>query len=322
MGGFPLDSLSFCVLSCFPFAASVQTDPKRKSRATAKTGASAMTGKTARSGASSRAPGVAAKVAEMKQKTVSVAYFNVRDWLNSTEKKSDASLTSLHASIAETISGAIDAFKGVPDMTGDRFFGAFNAFKPSGDHRRGCVRAALQAREAMERKDLTVTSACSSGSSRVGSIGCVGLKKMSIASALPSWVVAAERVSASDHLLGVVDSFIQKEVGTSFVLRAYCACAFKKLTTKRSICLYEVLGEVESAEDEWMYQLEDAEKGDVYLHWNLCMEAAAADKWGEAEAAWEKCKDMTEKQVSFEKKQVLCTAVATKNYKALEILYH
>eukprot|EP01061_Rhynchopus_euleeides_P033586 TRINITY_DN5640_c0_g1_i6.p1 TRINITY_DN5640_c0_g1~~TRINITY_DN5640_c0_g1_i6.p1 ORF type:complete len:362 (+),score=133.35 TRINITY_DN5640_c0_g1_i6:49-1086(+) len=224
-----------------------------------------------------------AKSRELRRRTLSVAYLNVKDWHTYCRNKTDAGVVTDHAQLIGVIMQCVQKEKGICDVfSGDRVLATFNAYQPHSSHRLACVSAAYEARKSLEQGgSLELSFACASGEGRVGHMGCAGMKKITITAGLVPWVVALERYNREHSFGGLADHYIARELSVSFVLKCVEAISFEKRAPKGSIQVFEVIKEASVVNEEWMYQLERANSS-PYAAWNEAFDAVLKGKFIEA----------------------------------------
>ena len=230
----------------------------------------------------------------LRRKSISVVYFNVKDWHGTTRMMSDIDTIDVHSKLLSGLLSCLQGSKGVADVvSGDRMMGTFNAFVPISSHKKQCLSVALSARKRMETlfansaHPLTVSTSCASGDARVGHMGCVSLKKVTIMSSVLPWVVALERYSRRKGYSITADHAF-REVATEFVLKGVDAIWFRKRCEKHVIRVYEVVAEAVHADEEWMYQMESAGKKNPFAVWNKVLDAIYEEDWNAGEELFRK----------------------------------
>ena len=213
----------------------------------------------------------------LKGKVISVVYCNIQDWHKRIARLHDGEVVALHASVIGAIMQSVQETKGICDsFSGDRIFGVYNAFLPLRTHRSNCSLAALRAVDRVKKlldEPLVLSFACASGEAKVGNMGCMGMKKVTITSTTMPWVVALERYNRTKGFAGMVDHFLAKDVMQEYVMQCTDGVVYSKRYQKSPIKVYQLLKKHESQHEEWMYQLENAAKA-PHQKWNKVFDAA------------------------------------------------
>ena len=217
----------------------------------------------------------------IKKKSISLTYFNLIDWHQFMRSNADTIIVSTHSEFIQIALKNIGGYNGVAEtFCGDRLTATFNSVKHCNSHRiaaPSCGRAV-----AVEMKDSPskVSFACASGESKVGNIGCVGMKKLTVFSASIPWVVAMERQGTIIGTHGVVDQFIASDASLKFAMRVIDIVLFKKRSST-PIKIYQLMFEKSHRDEEWMYQLETAQTS-MYSGWNECWSCIMNSEWDTA----------------------------------------
>eukprot|EP01063_Lacrimia_lanifica_P004494 TRINITY_DN1251_c0_g4_i1.p1 TRINITY_DN1251_c0_g4~~TRINITY_DN1251_c0_g4_i1.p1 ORF type:complete len:963 (+),score=241.95 TRINITY_DN1251_c0_g4_i1:62-2950(+) len=264
---------------------------------------------------------------DLRRRSISVAVYNVRGYLQLATQLLDKELTDLYASMLSTLLAVFQRHRGVCDtFAGDRIIVAHNAFSNQCTHRVSAAQAALLACDKVGHLAtssggrLSLSFAVGSGDGRVGQMGCTGMKKVTIISPVVPWVVAMETYNKVRRYRGVVDAYVATEGAAMLVLRqtdvvwsdkrlgerhtaaaAAAAGAPPPLTlppspaeatptARQTINVYEVLGERTHNNEEWMYQI-GSPQDDTHTHWNDMFEALVS---GDANVAKKVFADLPE----------------------------
>eukprot|EP01065_Artemidia_motanka_P003224 TRINITY_DN1153_c0_g1_i1.p1 TRINITY_DN1153_c0_g1~~TRINITY_DN1153_c0_g1_i1.p1 ORF type:complete len:330 (+),score=90.06 TRINITY_DN1153_c0_g1_i1:79-1068(+) len=182
----------------------------------------------------------------------------------------------------EYLSAALEAVKctkGLPDgFAGDRFYASFNAAKQTPRCKAAAGRCTLKMRDGLaavvaassvgRTRESHVSVAATAGEVQCGNMGVEGMKKYCMIGALASFLHVVEQSNSKMKTAILIDQGIRSEVETCLVLRLMVQAQYRKDTRR----LYEVVKEQAMAEDEWMYQLEEAAKSDPTKTFNAAME--------------------------------------------------
>ena len=232
---------------------------------------------------------IKAPVAEgLRRKHVSVAYFNVKGWHAFCGSKDDDTVVEQHSKVVGMLMQSAQLQKGVCDVfSGDRMLVTFNAYKAAGSHKECCANSARHVSSCMEKENIAISFACATGDARVGHMGCAGMKKITVTSSVVSWVIALERYNRKMDCSGLYDSFIVKgENAVHFSVKCVDALLFTKRSSK-NIQVFEIMGDLKVAEEEWMYQLENT-SGIPFAIWNETMTLLIDGKYRDAKEKFAK----------------------------------
>ena len=222
----------------------------------------------------------------LQKRAISIAYYNVLGWLSSCEQVDVHELTSAHQVFVESALSSIQAVRGVCEgFTGDRLCATFNAFLPVATHKMQCLTSAMSLREKTFVQDGQVMStsfACASGEAKVGTLGCQGMKKLSVVTNVLPWVVALERYNKMLSKSGLCDQYLAKDLHSRFELRLTETLSYKKRSAS-AIRVYEVIDTLQVADEEWMYQLQNAGKSNPSWVSNEAWVHILKEQWDEAD---------------------------------------
>ena len=223
----------------------------------------------------------------LRKKCVTMAYYNACGWHALTSRMDSLEVCDLHGRYVETVLNTMKAYKSVCEsFSGDRIVTTFNAFQALSTHRPCALRAMLKLRGDLGKitvhgKALEYSCAAVTGDARVGSMGCKGMKKLSIMSPCFPWLVCLERYACARGYGEVVDHSLARDVMCEFVLKLTDALLYAKRTSNQ-LKVYQLHEECKVGGDEWMYQMEKAAATSPAAAWNAVFEAALADDWDEA----------------------------------------
>eukprot|EP01065_Artemidia_motanka_P013490 TRINITY_DN1748_c5_g1_i1.p1 TRINITY_DN1748_c5_g1~~TRINITY_DN1748_c5_g1_i1.p1 ORF type:complete len:973 (+),score=306.82 TRINITY_DN1748_c5_g1_i1:114-3032(+) len=203
----------------------------------------------------------------LKVRPVTVVYFNFRGFLE--HLQSPETMVSTHADYISSILAQLRPLKGIPEtFAGDRLLAHFNALQNCAGHAvKACTAVSL-----VTQKDPHVVAGTAAGKAHCGNLGCDGMKRFSVIGS-PVCCAAMLVCLPKRGFFGlsaatsVVDNTAKKEADKNFYFRAATRLLYKK--SKSTIATVWSLGEAKSAgEEEWMYQLEQAEKTDPQAQYN------------------------------------------------------
>eukprot|EP01063_Lacrimia_lanifica_P004492 TRINITY_DN1251_c0_g1_i1.p1 TRINITY_DN1251_c0_g1~~TRINITY_DN1251_c0_g1_i1.p1 ORF type:complete len:918 (+),score=272.81 TRINITY_DN1251_c0_g1_i1:74-2827(+) len=227
----------------------------------------------------------------LKRKTISVVSYNLRSWLTVSAALGDTALPEVYSGVLSALLGALKMFKGVADtFAGDHVLAAHNAFSNQATHKKAALEAALAAVQNVSEaavpgsayQKLSLSFACTSGEAKIGQMGCQGMKKVTINSAIVPWSAKLEDYNNKRGYLGTMDGHVAKDVRGNFLFRQTDVVQFTKRAAEKMLEVYEVLETVAAAEDEWMYQLEDALSSNPFTSWEQMWALASEGNTGAA----------------------------------------
>ena len=201
-------------------------------------------------------------------KRFSYTVVNIKDFHAQCSNKTDTEVLELHSNLLEVFVAVFSKQKGVTEpFTGDRFACSFNAATYAASHQLHACNSAQLCRVAARKICVEITASVVTGEGRVGNMGTSVTRRFSFLSPTISWAYALERYCREREFGVLTDQFVYAEVETSFVLRIVDGVTFRKLP--KPLCLFELLKLRDAmCRDEWMYQLEEADKLDPAKKWN------------------------------------------------------
>eukprot|EP01060_Flectonema_neradi_P002272 TRINITY_DN1137_c0_g1_i14.p1 TRINITY_DN1137_c0_g1~~TRINITY_DN1137_c0_g1_i14.p1 ORF type:complete len:877 (+),score=158.67 TRINITY_DN1137_c0_g1_i14:52-2631(+) len=246
----------------------------------------------------------------LKKKNISVVTFNVIEFHKLIHGKSDGKVHELHQQVLTTITTKVASLKGVCDtFSGDQVLATFNAVRPASGYALASAQAGKGA--AQELKEVVQLSfACGSGDGKVGNMGIKGMKKFSILSTSVPFVVELEKLNRKYGLSGLIDHYQNGPVSVGTTLTKVFSITCPKRDAK-PITAFEIVGLREVAEEEWMYQLENAAESNK-SPWNETFEAIMTGDWDAAGKSFENCDkqhplySLMKEGITTSKKDPLC----------------
>eukprot|EP01061_Rhynchopus_euleeides_P045281 TRINITY_DN8064_c0_g1_i3.p1 TRINITY_DN8064_c0_g1~~TRINITY_DN8064_c0_g1_i3.p1 ORF type:complete len:552 (+),score=180.39 TRINITY_DN8064_c0_g1_i3:189-1658(+) len=146
----------------------------------------------------------------------------------------------------------------IEDVSGDKVKVSFNSMIPAATHRTSCLELALLVQSSLP---TPVNFAASAGSAVCGNMGCTGLKKYASIGNPASNAFALERAGNAWGASLLCDGTVGADSIVNFLMRKICKATLKGGKTS---FLFQVMRRKEAANDEWMYQLEEADSKDPY----------------------------------------------------------
>eukprot|EP01063_Lacrimia_lanifica_P013869 TRINITY_DN2045_c0_g1_i9.p1 TRINITY_DN2045_c0_g1~~TRINITY_DN2045_c0_g1_i9.p1 ORF type:complete len:360 (+),score=102.94 TRINITY_DN2045_c0_g1_i9:3-1082(+) len=220
---------------------------------------------------------------QLSTRKVSIAALNIVGFTGLARSKDDKEVLGIHGSLALWLTNEVSALRGIVDtFSGDRFFVTFNASKMLMSHRPAAGRLGCTFPSECKEMGLTASAGLASGEAKVGNMGCATMRKFSFVSSLVPFVYALERHAADMGLTTLVDPLVQQECQRDILFRRAGLLKLRKFKDT-PVPVFEALKMIEGGEsDEWMYELEAAEKQNPYKEWDALMEAVMRADWESA----------------------------------------
>eukprot|EP01065_Artemidia_motanka_P003226 TRINITY_DN1153_c0_g1_i3.p1 TRINITY_DN1153_c0_g1~~TRINITY_DN1153_c0_g1_i3.p1 ORF type:complete len:320 (+),score=89.55 TRINITY_DN1153_c0_g1_i3:79-1038(+) len=223
----------------------------------------------------------------MAKKNAAFLSLNIQDFC-CIAKEMGAGLLKLHSDYLSAAVEAVKQSKGLPDnFAGDRFYASFNAAKQTMQAKAAAGRCAQKLFTAVAAvvqptgRAPNVSIAATAGEAQCGNMGVDGMKKYCMIGVPASFLHVAEQSNYRRKTNVLIDQKVKNDVENNLQLRLMVQVKYKREDRR----LYQVMGEKQMAEDEWMYQLEEANKGDPGKVFNQAMESMFEGKYQEAHDA-------------------------------------
>ena len=175
---------------------------------------------------------------------------------------------------------------GVPEtFTGDRIIVTLNGVRPTGGYRESATGIGLEVlRQVKETLQLSASASVVAGSVLTGHYGSDTMKRYSTFGQSVSWGIALERVSKMHDNALMADVSITETCGGLFRFQHALFVVSPKAPRDSEPNLVSIVSSVlQLAENEWMYQLEEATQNPETRE-NKIFVAVQKGKWEEAEA--------------------------------------
>ena len=215
-----------------------------------------------------------------RRKSVTVACFNIKGFHACLKKGQDAALKD-HQRYVEEVMTNSRMMRGIVDeLFGDRISVSFNTVMICGVHEQNATKLAMRA-TALAEIGTGVNAAICTGPASVGNVGCVGLKKFAIFGPL---------VAASRALVNCATAWKTIVLCNLEVARAAGTCVNFRHVMPSLVCgvstiLTEAKGEVApQGNEEWMYQLSNAESANPFAVHNRLIEGIHKERLDGLEA--------------------------------------
>ena len=207
---------------------------------------------------------------QLAKKKFSYIVINMRGWHAHMHQRKSEEILSIHSGVLQSILGCFAFNKGIAEVfTGDRFMCSFNAARITGNHKVAAAATAVLVGDKMRTDfSLSVSSSVVSGEGRVGNMGNDSMKRFSFVSPVVTWGHALERLARVREVAVLADHFVTDDVKCHYKMKLADQVSFPKRHPK-PIRVAELCGKTDTRHaDEWMYEMQEAEKGDVYKTWN------------------------------------------------------
>ena len=227
----------------------------------------------------------------LKKKTISLIAFNLRKWLALVDDLPGQDLMTMHTEIVQVLLHSVQSGKGICDIfSGDRIIACFNAHTAVTTHRPQAVKAAYAAHGRLasltqSAPTLSLSFAVVSGDSKVGHLGCAGMKRVTIVSGVVPWVVALERYNNAHGYKGLMDGYVAREVQAYYEIMCVDGVLFPKRARESVIKVFEIVESRNMADEEWMYQLQQADQSARFNHWNKAFDHVLVQDFSKARQA-------------------------------------
>eukprot|EP01062_Namystynia_karyoxenos_P046583 TRINITY_DN3496_c0_g5_i1.p1 TRINITY_DN3496_c0_g5~~TRINITY_DN3496_c0_g5_i1.p1 ORF type:complete len:1033 (+),score=358.68 TRINITY_DN3496_c0_g5_i1:96-3101(+) len=227
------------------------------------------------------------------KKNAAFMTFNICDFSTFAKGAGGEKLLETQSALLGPLLEAVKLSKGIPDaFNADRFYASFNTVKPTPQCRAASARCAQGVLEKMKEvvgSAGQVSFGCAGGEVQCGNMGVDGMKKYCCIGAAASFVHLVERENARLRTELLVDAKVRADVASSMLVRTVAIIEHKEERKRVS----EVRGLKKMEEDEWMYQLEAAEKADPNRLFNEAMDLYGQGSIKEAIAKLEEDENRT-----------------------------
>ena len=227
------------------------------------------------------------------KKRMSLVWFNVVGWHAIALETPDVSYEEINKEVMQCLISTMKMHCGVQDLfSGDKVMATFNAFTVNTHHRAQAINCAIKSRVLISQiampshcSPLVLSFGCTAGTGLVDSLGCLGMKKITITSPAVGWSYALERVNRKLDFHGIVDMFASETCERYFEFKTVGAVKFPKRLRKGLIRIYEARQRATTDDSEWMYELANLDASSKFVVWNTIWEHVIAEKWESAAAA-------------------------------------
>eukprot|EP01061_Rhynchopus_euleeides_P027765 TRINITY_DN4515_c0_g1_i1.p1 TRINITY_DN4515_c0_g1~~TRINITY_DN4515_c0_g1_i1.p1 ORF type:complete len:756 (+),score=154.19 TRINITY_DN4515_c0_g1_i1:168-2270(+) len=249
---------------------------------------------------------------------VTLLVLNIRSF-HALLKGTDKVTLSRHSGVTQTFLEYVSGKRGVCEtFSGDRFSASFNASRSAQSHRSlGTSVALLLSRDMRETYEVDVSCSVVSGSVRVGNMGSERMKRFSFVSSSMSWGFVLERVCAAKNCSVLVDAHLMVQIPTEFVFQRVATVCYPKHSDAPISVLAVVEQRDQQDREEWMYEMDRAERSDPMAQWNDYANAVFAEEWETVKDVPEETKMLAAPELSEE----LRYAYATRRYTPFDARY-
>eukprot|EP01059_Diplonema_ambulator_P034250 TRINITY_DN758_c0_g1_i5.p1 TRINITY_DN758_c0_g1~~TRINITY_DN758_c0_g1_i5.p1 ORF type:complete len:814 (+),score=259.00 TRINITY_DN758_c0_g1_i5:810-3251(+) len=237
----------------------------------------------------------AAKLAtgDLKQKQVTYMTINMKQFLGAESQET----VKAHERYLTEVLESLKIHKGVPDtFSGDRVYMSWNAVKPVSGSSLHAVSMAWEL-----RGKISGTYGICCGSARCGNMGCATMKKYTFLGGIVPAASLLERLNQvykSTCLAAGLPEQVTQNVYVKWVDRIQ----YDKLM-KKPLLIVEPMQPKKVSEEEWMYQLEQGDKGDPYKVYNMAVAAYLDREYGKAKELLAAC-TIDDKQIEAFRERV------------------
>ena len=223
---------------------------------------------------------------KLDQKKVALSVVNVRGFFEALRELPSGEMQARHTEYLSTVLSITQGCNGVNDgFSGDRVMTHWNGV-------RHCSSAKLQAAKfshgVRSHKTWTLSMAFVCAEVRCGNMGCEGMKKYTFLGGCVPWLHALERLNKTYGTTILHDNITHSSVANAFYSKTVACVSYPKLRAK--LFLSELREEMETQNEEWMYQLDKCAAANPYEGYNAAMAHVFAAQWDDA-AAVEKLSD-------------------------------
>eukprot|EP01062_Namystynia_karyoxenos_P001162 TRINITY_DN1039_c0_g1_i1.p1 TRINITY_DN1039_c0_g1~~TRINITY_DN1039_c0_g1_i1.p1 ORF type:complete len:953 (+),score=291.52 TRINITY_DN1039_c0_g1_i1:111-2969(+) len=199
----------------------------------------------------------------VKTKPCSILAINLRGWLAATTARASEGV-SMHGKYVSAVLSLMKSNKGICEpFVGDRLVVHFGALTPcTASPAKACTVA-----YTLSEKDLGSVAGVCYAKTACGNIGVDGMKRFSlVGGSLPCAVLLAGIAKRKD-LKTLTDQGTYDEACKFFYFKSCTRVSFPKFK-QHVFTAWQIMAPKASSEDEWMYQMEEAEARDPYTVYN------------------------------------------------------
>eukprot|EP01061_Rhynchopus_euleeides_P042883 TRINITY_DN747_c0_g2_i7.p1 TRINITY_DN747_c0_g2~~TRINITY_DN747_c0_g2_i7.p1 ORF type:complete len:817 (+),score=196.15 TRINITY_DN747_c0_g2_i7:1275-3725(+) len=192
-------------------------------------------------------------------RAVGLLYVNAVNWWQESCAQDDKGrqLLDRHTSLATAVLGVVSSHNGTLDsFSGDRFLVGWNTAKAKGDYAVCAADTAWALQGTVKGVRLSCAVVC--GRAWVGNTGTQTVRRFSVMTPLVPWVMKLEAFAKWRNYTCVTDDATALRLEHSYACQVVDALVCRR--RKAAIPVLHLLGQIDMATAEWMYQLEESEK--------------------------------------------------------------
>eukprot|EP00756_Hemistasia_phaeocysticola_P032463 Hpha_TRINITY_DN16408_c3_g1::TRINITY_DN16408_c3_g1_i1::g.159372::m.159372 len=225
-----------------------------------------------------------AAVGEFKTKMTTIMYVNLKKSLQAL-KDGTSQLSEMHKSYLGKVLPLVTANKGVAEpFVGDRLMVHFNSLIAISAHATAACNLGIQIKSIGESWKA-VAGICSSRN-YCGNAGVDGMKRFSIFGSAGTGASIMVAIASAKNADIVVDQSTEADACSTFYLKALTRVMMPKIRHCASViwaCMEKQGG---GAEDEWMYQLDEAQAKNPYGKFNAAFKSIMAGEAVSPDGDW------------------------------------
>eukprot|EP01062_Namystynia_karyoxenos_P054586 TRINITY_DN4501_c0_g1_i3.p1 TRINITY_DN4501_c0_g1~~TRINITY_DN4501_c0_g1_i3.p1 ORF type:complete len:950 (+),score=145.75 TRINITY_DN4501_c0_g1_i3:92-2941(+) len=218
---------------------------------------------------------------------------NIIDFVQLSRQVPQSMLIDTHQQYLNALIAATTALTGIPDLfLGDRYYASFGVVRSCAQYRPNVVKCALECSRRTEEvlmdtramlgpgaEPSSVSVACTAGEVACGNIGVERMKRFCATGVAQSLVHVAEQQNRVYKTKIIADGAVKSEAeGVIYARLLHVIDAYKG----QRVHLFDVVGQKKMLEEEWMYQLERADKADPTVPFSEAVAAAHSGRLQEA----------------------------------------
>eukprot|EP00755_Sulcionema_specki_P030811 Sspe_Gene.95220::Locus_67525_Transcript_1_1_Confidence_1.000_Length_5040::g.95220::m.95220 len=232
----------------------------------------------------------------LTRRKISLVVSNIRGFHRLCETLAEHDLIAAHGAIISCLLTMCNSHKGVPHpFMGDRLMCSFNTIKISSAHRIAACKYTFQAPDRVSALSghegrVQLSMAVGSGEAKVGNMGTEGMKQFTLLGPVVPWTFSIERHCTALQLPNLVDLPTGEAARNEFFLYHADCVTYHKRHEKRALRLSTLASHKNLVNDEWMYQLEEANRRDEFAGWNEACNALFRRDFMEARVLFERAR--------------------------------
>eukprot|EP00906_Rhabdomonas_costata_P002130 RCo003355 len=169
--------------------------------------------------------------------------------------QNESTLVSTHTAVIQATSQAIQAHGGLSTpFAGDKVLAFWNIRNLHSDHAARCVAAAQELQQATHKLGLVVRLACTGGPTTFGSMGTKTQRAFTVMGPCVPRGLVLQKLAKLIPFGILVDHAIYSQINISTQCRLALVLPLGEGKVEQA---YEVIGGLQQADDEWMYQLKE-----------------------------------------------------------------